>query len=65
MPSSAKLKLGARYPLITQPAVAGATSLAELQLRIYLHGGMGWWMKCKIRVALAGYLLAESKLPAS
>ena len=36
--------------LITQPAVAGARSLAELQIRIYWYKGM----------ALLGYLLARS-----
>ena len=46
--------------LITQPAVGGARSLAELQLRIYWHKGMGRWMKCKLRLALVGYLLARS-----
>ena len=46
--------------LITQPAVAGARSLAELQLRIYWHKGMVWWMKFKLSLALVGYLLASS-----
>ena len=31
--------------------MAGARSLAELQLRIYWHKGM--WMKCKIRLKLS------------
>ena len=39
MPSSAKLKLS---ELLTQPGVVGAESLAELQLRIYLHRGSCW-----------------------
>ena len=58
MPSSAQLKLGSRYKLaglITQPGVAGARSLAELQLRIYWHKGMVPRMKCKLRLALVGY----------
>ena len=38
--------------------MAGARSLAEVQLIIY-------WHKCKIRLALEGYLLAVSKLPTS
>ena len=46
--------------LITQPAMAGVRSLAERQLRIYWHKGMARWMKCKLRLALAGYLLARS-----
>ena len=61
MPSSAQLKLGARYQLawlITHPAVAGARSLAEL--RINGHKEMVWWMKCNIRLAFMGYLLARS-----
>ena len=43
--------------LITQPAVAGARKIAELQLRINWHRGMVRWMKCKIRLTLVGYLL--------
>ena len=31
--------------LITQPAVAGARSIAERQLKIFLHKGMVLWMK--------------------
>ena len=31
--------------LITQPAFAGARSLAERQLKIYLHKGMVLWIK--------------------
>ena len=46
--------------LITQPAVAGARNLAELQLRINGHKGMVLCKKCKIRLALVGYLLAKS-----
>ena len=40
--------------------VPGAGSLAELQLRIYWHKGVVRWMKCKIRLALVGYLIARS-----
>ena len=43
-------------------AVAGAISLAELQLRINWHKEMVQWMKCKIRLALVGYLQARSCL---
>ena len=46
--------------LLTQSAVAGARSLAELQFRICWHKGLVWWMKCKLRLALVGYLLARS-----
>ena len=53
MPSSEQISLGARYQL----TVADARTLAELQLRIDWHKGMFWWMKYKIRLALASYLL--------
>ena len=46
--------------LITRLAVAGARSLAELQLRIYGQNGLIRWMKYKLRLALVGYLLARS-----
>ena len=50
--SCAKLsKLGARYQLAwadSSAIVAGARSLAELQLRIYWHKGMVQWTRCKI-----------------
>ena len=45
--------------------MVGARSLAERQLKIYWHKGMVQWVKCKIRLALAGYLQAGSKLPTS
>ena len=61
MPSSASLELDTnQLGLITQPSVAGARNLAELQLRIYWYKGMVWWMKCTIRLASVGYLLAKS-----
>ena len=62
MPSSAELKLGSRYNLAwaDNSALAGARSLAELQLRIYWHKGLVRWMKCKLRLALVSYLLARS-----
>ena len=39
--------------MLTQPAVAGTGSLAELQLRIYYHrwGGFAGWAKCYIRLS--------------
>ena len=51
--------------LITQPALVGAKSFVELQLRIHRYNGMVWWMKCKLRFALVGYLLAKSQLSTS
>ena len=45
--------------LITEPAVAGARSLAERQLKIYLHKDMVQWMKWDLRPALAVYILAR------
>ena len=46
--------------LIAQPAVAGARSLADRKLKIYLHKGMVRWMKWDIRPALAVYLPART-----
>ena len=42
MSSSAQINLGARYPLSWAAADAAAGTLAELDVRIYWHGGDGW-----------------------
>ena len=65
MPSSAQLKFEDRYQLAGDENLAGARSLTELQLIIYRHKEMVQWIKCKTRLALVGYPLAESKLPTS
>ena len=43
--------------LFTQPAVAGAGTLAELHLRIYYHrwGGVAGWTKCNIKLSSFSY----------